>query len=52
MISDFDGNFQVNIPSLNQVLIFSYVGYQTLRLEVVSDDFLQVFMQLETSYIR
>ncbi|MCY3998000.1 MAG: SusC/RagA family TonB-linked outer membrane protein, partial [Flavobacteriaceae bacterium] len=51
VISDFDGNFQINVSALNQILIFSYVGYQPLRLEVTSNEFLQVSMQAETGYL-
>ncbi|MCY4253988.1 MAG: TonB-dependent receptor plug domain-containing protein, partial [Flavobacteriaceae bacterium] len=51
VISDFDGNFQINVSALNQILIFSYVGYQSLRLEVTSNEFLQVSMQAERGYL-
>jgi len=45
--SDFDGNFLISVPSLNRVLVFSYIGYETSQIEVDSDEFLEVMMQLE-----
>ncbi|MCY4305648.1 MAG: SusC/RagA family TonB-linked outer membrane protein, partial [Aestuariivita sp.] len=51
VISDFDGHFQINVPTRNQVLIFSFIGYQTQRVEVTSDDLLQVIMQLDRDYL-
>jgi iron complex outermembrane receptor protein len=31
--SDFDGNFQINADN-GQILVFSYIGYQTVELTV------------------
>ncbi len=33
-ISDFNGKFGITVPNANAVLIFSYLGYQTLELKV------------------
>lgn len=32
-ITDFDGNFTVNVPSGSNVLVFSYVGMKTVEIE-------------------
>lgn len=32
--SDQDGNFQLNVPSLQDTLLFSYIGYQTVEVPI------------------
>lgn len=49
--SDFDGNFQLDVPSLSQTLVFSYVGYQTIRIEVTSETHLTVEMIPDAQYL-
>ena len=49
--SDFDGNFQLDVPSLSQTLVFSYVGYQTIRIEVTSETTLTVEMIPDAQYL-
>lgn len=34
VISDFDGNYQINLVPGSQVLVFSYIGYRTLEQNV------------------
>ena len=31
-ITDFDGNFQLKVPSPNSVLVFSFIGYEPLKI--------------------
>src|SRR5690606_29779426 len=33
-VSDFDGNYSLNVPSANTVLVFSYIGYETTEITV------------------
>ena len=40
--TDFDGNFSLNLPNLNQTLVFSYVGYQTYEITLNGQNNLQV----------
>lgn len=34
VITDLDGNYEINLPSSNSVLIFSYLGYEDLEKKV------------------
>lgn len=36
MISDVDGSYEINVPSDNAVLVFSYIGYTTEEVRVGS----------------
>ncbi len=33
-ISDFDGKFGISVPNANAILVFSYLGYQTVEMKV------------------
>jgi TonB-linked SusC/RagA family outer membrane protein len=33
-ISDFDGKFGISVPNANAILVFSYLGYQTVEIKV------------------
>ena len=33
-ISDFDGKFGISVPNANSILVFSYLGYQTVEMKV------------------
>lgn len=35
-ITDFDGNFSLDIPSLNSILVISYIGYKTQEVSAKS----------------
>ncbi len=37
-VTDFDGNFEVDVPSLPTRLVISYVGYANDTVDVASDD--------------
>lgn len=40
--TDFDGNFSLNLPDLNQTLVFSYIGYQTQEIVLEGQNNLQI----------
>ena len=37
VVSDFDGNFTINIANSDAILVFSYIGYSTKELSVSSN---------------
>ncbi|MFM7852918.1 MAG: carboxypeptidase-like regulatory domain-containing protein, partial [Flammeovirgaceae bacterium] len=43
-ISDADGNFTINVPSANDVLVFSFVGFITQELAVANQTSLNVVL--------
>lgn len=44
-ITDLDGNFTINVPSDNSVLVFSYIGYLTQEITVGSRTRIDVQLQ-------
>jgi iron complex outermembrane receptor protein len=44
LISDFDGNFKLEVPGENSVLIFSFVGYETQKITVGSQTEINIVM--------
>lgn len=40
--TDFDGNFSLSLPDLNQILVFSYVGYQSKELALKGQNNLNI----------
>jgi TonB-linked SusC/RagA family outer membrane protein len=34
VVTDFDGNYQINVPGNDAVLVFSYIGYTTTEITV------------------
>ena len=47
-ITDIDGNFEINVPNDQAVLIFSFVGYQTIEVPVGQQSVLNVVMEEDT----
>ena len=43
--TDFDGNFSIEVPSTNDVLIFSYVGLLTQEIEVLNKKSINVVLK-------
>ncbi|MGK7392035.1 MAG: SusC/RagA family TonB-linked outer membrane protein [Candidatus Cyclobacteriaceae bacterium M2_1C_046] len=41
-VTDFDGNYKVNVPGGNSVLVFSYIGYETVKETVGSRSVINV----------
>ncbi len=44
-VSDFDGNYSLDVPAGNNVLIFSYTGYSAKEFELGSSDVLNVILE-------
>ena len=47
-VTDFDGNFQLTVPSENSVLVISYVGMTTKEVKVGKQHTLKVTLQDDT----
>jgi len=47
-ITDFNGNFSMDIPSPNSVLVFSYIGYNSQKVSTNGQTFLRVVMTEDT----
>ena len=45
--TDFDGNFSIEVPSTNDVLIFSYVGLLTQEIEVLNKKSINVVLKAD-----
>lgn len=46
-VSDINGNFSINVPNQNTVLVFSYIGYASQSITVGSQTTLNVVMESE-----
>ena len=44
VISDFDGNYKINLPSADAVLVFSYIGFKTIEKQVKGQSVVNVVM--------
>ena len=44
-VTDFDGNFQMELKSTPATLIFSYIGYETVKVKVTDQKILNVTMK-------
>ena len=42
--SDFEGDFQLNVPGNKPIVVFSYVGFQKKEIVVGDNDFLEVVL--------
>jgi TonB-linked SusC/RagA family outer membrane protein len=51
-ITDFDGNFELEVPSLNDTLIFSYVGYPTKEIPLAGRTRLEIVMEAQQMFIE
>jgi TonB-dependent starch-binding outer membrane protein SusC len=51
-ISDFDGKFGITVPNANSILVFSYLGYQTVELKVDRTKPMEVKMVEETKSLN
>ena len=47
-VTDFDGNFQFNVPSESSVIVFSYVGMTTQEMKVGKERNFKVTLQDDT----
>lgn len=34
VVTDFDGNYEIEVPTMDAVLVFSYMGFQTLEVTI------------------
>src|SRR5690625_6672930 len=46
--TDVDGRFSFQVPSLDQVLVFTYIGYQTVEIPLDGRTTLDVAMEMQT----
>ncbi|GAA3629372.1 SusC/RagA family TonB-linked outer membrane protein [Flavivirga jejuensis] len=46
-VTDFDGNFSINVPSNESVIIFSYLGYVTQEITVGKNNTIHVTLQTD-----
>ncbi|GAB3000407.1 TonB-dependent receptor [Cyclobacterium sediminis] len=46
-VSDINGNFSINVPNQNTVLVFSYIGYASQSITVGTQKTLNVVMESE-----
>lgn len=50
-VTDFDGNFNLNVPSSKSVLVFSYVGYNSQEVKIGNNKMLRVKMDVEDTVL-
>jgi TonB-dependent starch-binding outer membrane protein SusC len=43
-ITDINGEFSLDLPTGNEILVFSYIGFQTMEVPVESKSYLEVVM--------
>ncbi|AUP80559.1 SusC/RagA family TonB-linked outer membrane protein [Flavivirga eckloniae] len=50
--TDFDGNFKIDVPSLNETLIISYVGYTTLEFAINGQSRADIILQPDSEQLN
>src|SRR5690554_952432 len=50
-VTDIDGNFSLEVPSLNNTLVFSYVGYAELEVPLNGRNWIEVTMSQDTELL-
>ena len=48
-VTDADGNYVINAPNNATILVFSYIGYSTLEVEIAGRSIIDVTMQLDVT---
>ena len=48
-ITDFDGNYTINVPSSNSILVFSYIGFTTIEKKVDNNKTINVTLTADVS---
>lgn len=51
-ITDFDGKFSLSVPNANSVLVFSYLGYQSVEMKVDRSKPMSIVMKEETKALN
>ncbi|MDG5800262.1 TonB-dependent receptor [Marinilabiliaceae bacterium ANBcel2] len=44
-VTDMDGNFEISLPSDNEILRFTYIGFQTKYIEVEDGEFYTIYLE-------
>lgn len=52
VITDFDGNFSLEVPSENSIIQISYIGFQTVELPVKGKTHFNVVLKEETTTLQ
>lgn len=50
-VSDFDGNFEFEVPAEAQILVFSYIGYAPLEIDIATRTNWQVYMSSDAALL-
>ncbi|CAH8281515.1 TonB-dependent SusC/RagA subfamily outer membrane receptor [Mariniflexile fucanivorans] len=48
-VTDFDGNYTINVPSTNAVLVFSYIGFKSKEITVGNNKTINVTLEADVS---
>ena len=51
-VSDIDGFYSLEVPSLNDVLIFSFIGYQSIEVEIGNREVINVEFLLDVESLE
>lgn len=51
-VTDFEGKFSLNVPSLNQVLVVSFIGYENLEVPLNGRSQIEVLLTPSTSLME
>ncbi|WP_020532021.1 SusC/RagA family TonB-linked outer membrane protein [Flexithrix dorotheae] len=51
-ISDIDGNYRLNVPEGNDLIVFSYVGFETQEVQIGSQSVIDVTLLLDTKQLQ
>jgi TonB-linked SusC/RagA family outer membrane protein len=52
VISDFDGNYKINVPSSDATLIFSSIGFKTIERKVGSQSIMNILMSSDQTNLE
>src|SRR5690606_31816818 len=48
-VTDFDGNYSINISNANSILVFSYIGYETKEVAIAGKTVINVTLNESAS---
>lgn len=51
-VTDFDGEFIIELPTSTATLVFSFIGYKTIERKVSGDSELEIVMQLDQTSLE
>ena len=49
VVTDFDGNYQINVPDGGEILVFSYLGFKTLEVPIDGQSTINALLESDSA---